>query len=265
VAAPGATVTRLDTPPPRSEDTDTGKLFLACLTDRGPIDRASRSRRSPSSSTCTAAARPTRPPTTSRPLLPRGRRPAIIARYAGPSAAKAKRNLLDGASGVALAVAALGVGSYANSVDGRGHPPGRLHVHGHRRRHRGRRHGVHRDLARVRHHGRRRGADDFDARHITQGASTNDPAVLAASVLGSPRHRHRRPRERDRHAAHDGAQPVHVRPRPRPGVGGRRDGDRDARDRRWRTPRRRPRGAARRHRHRHRSDAHRAGRRPTGP
>jgi hypothetical protein len=61
--------------------------------------------------------RPTRPSTTSWTCSSTRAAPGlIVARYAGPAAAKATRNLLDGSAGVALTVAAKGVGSYGNSI-----------------------------------------------------------------------------------------------------------------------------------------------------
>jgi phage tail sheath protein FI len=185
VAAPGATITRQDTPPQRSQDTDTGKLLLACLTDRGPINVAQE---------VTSLAQfvdlygDRQTYSTAYDELDlyfhEGGARAIIARYAGPSAAKAKRNLLDGAAGVALVMEALGVGSYANTWTVQvTHPTGSTF-----------------QIIIVGTEGDGTAftetspefattadavAHTWEHVTVTQGASTNDPAVLAASVLGS--------------------------------------------------------------------------------
>lgn len=188
MSAPGVTITRQDTPPPRSADTDTGKLFIAGLALRGPIDTAVEVT-SLTQLVATYGIRDTGSTLYDELDLffHEGGARAIVARYAGPGAAKATRNLLDGSAGVALIVTAKGVGSYGNSITVQvTHPDG-----------------THYQLIVVGTDGAGNAVTETSGSYtttaeavawatttstlvnITQGASTLIPAVLAASVLGN--------------------------------------------------------------------------------
>jgi hypothetical protein len=118
MAAPGTTITRADNQPPRSTDTDTGKYFLAGLSDRGPSDRATESHSLQEWVNLhgTRQTYNTVEYDSVDAYFREGGARLIYGRTVGPAAAKAKRNLLDGSAGVALVVEAIGPGAYGNTI-----------------------------------------------------------------------------------------------------------------------------------------------------
>lgn len=113
--APEVAVTRGTLTPSRSFDTDTGKLLLLGLSERGPIDAVTDSL-SQAQWVSQNGGRQT--DTTNydnvEAFFGEGGARIVHARVAGPSATKAKRNLLDTNGAVCLVAQARGVGSYAN-------------------------------------------------------------------------------------------------------------------------------------------------------
>jgi hypothetical protein len=185
-------VTRGTLPPPRSSDIDTGKLMMAGLSLRGPIDRATESH----SLAEWVSQHGTRDSTVVdydaiETYFREGGARLLYARVGGPSAAKAVRNLLDGASAVAIVATARGVGSYGNAITVQvTHPTGstfQLIVVG--------TNGDGTALTETSPEfattadavtwGSSTATTGFTLITLTQGASALDPAVLAASVLGN--------------------------------------------------------------------------------
>lgn len=190
--APDVAVFRGTLPPPRSQDIDTGKLFMAGLSLRGPIDQPTESH----SLAEWVAQHGTRDSTVVdydaiEAYFREGGSRLIYARVGGPSAAKATRNLLDASSGVAIIAKARGVGSYGNAITIQvTHPTGstfQIIV-------------VYTDgdgtaqtetspefatVADAVTWGSPTAHTGFTAITLEQGASSTDPAVLSASVLGN--------------------------------------------------------------------------------
>jgi hypothetical protein len=116
MALPGVTITRRNTPPAGGADTDTGKLLVCGLADRGPESalevtslvqfKAKFGGRQSYSILYDAL----------DAYFQEGGARALVSRVLGPSAVAAAHNLLDSSSAVSLTVTAKNKGDYGNNL-----------------------------------------------------------------------------------------------------------------------------------------------------
>jgi phage tail sheath protein FI len=181
VALPGVTISRRDTPPARGADTDTGKWLVCGIADRGPevptevisLDQFESvfGPRLASYSTLYDSL---------YEFFEEGGARALVSRVLGPAAAYATKNLLDSSAAVALVATAKSKGDWGNNLEIEvTHPTGttfQLLI----------------TLSDVLVETSAEFATTTDAVEwsefsdyitLTQGASTNDPAVAAAAAL----------------------------------------------------------------------------------
>jgi hypothetical protein len=114
--APDVVVSRGELAPTRAVDIDTGKLMVAGLALRGPINKAVECLSLQQLSDAIGGRDPGSVIYDSGEFFfHQGGKRFVFARAAGPSATKAKRALLDGSAGTSLTAEALYVGAYANA------------------------------------------------------------------------------------------------------------------------------------------------------
>jgi len=113
---PGVVVLQRSTPPPRSAPTDTGVWFVTGLADQGPTV--------PTLVTSLAEFEAIFGPRVSYSVLydaidvffREGGGAAYVSRVVGPAAVIASKNLLDSGAAVSLVITAIGPGSYGNNI-----------------------------------------------------------------------------------------------------------------------------------------------------